>query len=508
MAKYKCTICGEIYDEEKENIKFEDLPETWVCPKCGVPKIFFEKVEEVKQENSNNEEMEQAVTNYETNLNIENANDDTPSNAIKISKDNVAIERDIEKCINCGICATICKEREGIEDICDGKACINCGQCIQFCPTGALAPKKDKDRLEDAMDAGKICIAYTSPSVRVAIGDEFGMEKGTFAQGKLVSALRKLGFKYVLDVTFSADLTIMEEANELVDRIKNNGKLPMFTSCCPSWIKYAEQYYPELLDNISTCKSPIGMQGEIAHKYFANKYNLDENNIYTVAITPCTAKKYEVAREEIPGTDLVITVKELTDIIKEKEINFNNLADDNYDSLLGEGTGAGMIFGNTGGVMEAAFRTAYNILTCEELAKDAIEFKDVRGMDNVKEASVIINGIELNLAVIHKMSAAKFILEDVKNGTSKYHYIEIMNCQGGCIGGGGQPKTLANEENEVKQKRIDSLYKRDNEDIFRCSHNNPEIIRVYDELLGKPLSSKAEELLHTTYENKSSIEKY
>lgn len=509
MAKYKCTICGDIYDEEKENLKFEDLPDTWVCPKCGVPKVFFEKVEEVEQENTNKVEAEQERANDVITPNaIENFNDETPSNAIKIAKDNVAIERDISKCINCGICANICKEREGIEDICDGKACVNCGQCIQFCPTGALRQKQDKTKLEDAMDAGKICIAYTSPSVRVAIGDEFGMEKGAFAQGKLVSALRKLGFKYVLDVTFAADLTIMEEANELVERIKNNGKLPMFTSCCPSWIKYAEQYYPELLHNISTCKSPIGMQGEIVHKYFANKLSIDEKNIYTVAITPCTAKKYEIAREEIPGTDLVITAKELTDIIREKEIDFNNLADDNYDSLLGEGTGAGMIFGNTGGVMEAALRTAYNILTGEELAKDAIEFMDVRGMENVKEATVNINGLELNLAVIHKMSAAKPILEDVKKGISKYQYIEIMNCLGGCIGGGGQPKTLADEENTVKQKRIDSLYKRDNEDAIRCSHNNPEIIKVYDELLERPLSSKAEELLHTTYENKSKIERY
>lgn len=423
--------------------------------------------------------------------------------AIEISNNNIAISKDISKCIDCGNCSRVCKEREAIENICNGEACVNCGQCIQNCPTGALQPKKDKNKLFNALDEGKICIAYTSPSVRVAIGDEFGMEKGTFAQGKLVSALRKIGFNYVLDVTFGADLTIIEESNEFVKRIQNNGILPMFTSCCPAWIKYAEQYYPEILPNISTCKSPIGMQGEIVKNYFTQKYCLDKSNIYTVAITPCTAKKYEIAREEIGGTDLVITTKELSDILKELNIDFSMLEDSNYDSLLSEGSGAGMIFGNTGGVMEAALRTAYNILTGKELEQNQIEFKDVRGIENVKEATLNINDLEINVAVIHKMASAIPILEDVKNGVSKYHYIEIMNCLGGCIGGGGQPKIPFNKEIEVKQKRIDSLYERDKNRKIRTSHNNPEIIKVYEEFLGHPLSEKCEELLHTKYTDRS-----
>lgn len=427
--------------------------------------------------------------------------------AIYIAKDNPAIERIEEKCIDCGICTNTCRQRENMENTSNKSICINCGQCVQTCPTGAIVPKQDKNKLKEAIKNKKICIAYTSPSVRVALGDEFGMEYGEFVQGKLVTALRKIGFKYVLDVTFGADLTIMEEAYELVERIKNNGVLPMFTSCCPSWVKYAEIFYPEILNHISTCKSPIGMQGQIVKNYFIQKHNLNKEDVFCVAITPCTAKKYEISRKEIDGTDLVITTKELADIIKEEKIDFANLEDGNYDSLLQEASGAGMIFGNTGGVMEAALRTAYYILTGKELEKEKIEFKEVRGMQNVKEATIDINGINLNIAIIHKMSSAIPILEEVKNGTSKYHYIEIMNCVGGCIGGGGQPKFKLSEEMQIKEKRIESLYNRDRKNTIRCSHQNPEIIKLYEEFLEKPLSKKSEELLHTTYEDKSYLKR-
>lgn len=427
--------------------------------------------------------------------------------AIYIAKDNPAIERIEEKCIDCGICTNTCRQRENMENTSNKSICINCGQCVQTCPTGAIVPKQDKNKLKEAIKNKKICIAYTSPSVRVALGDEFGMEYGEFVQGKLVTALRKIGFKYVLDVTFGADLTIMEEAYELVERIKNNGVLPMFTSCCPSWVKYAEIFYPEILNHISTCKSPIGMQGQIVKNYFIQKHNLNKEDVFCVAITPCTAKKYEISRKEIDGTDLVITTKELADIIKEEKIDFANLEDENYDSLLQEASGAGMIFGNTGGVMEAALRTAYYILTGKELEKEKIEFKEVRGMQNVKEATIDINGINLNIAIIHKMSSAIPILEEVKNGTSKYHYIEIMNCVGGCIGGGGQPKFKLAEEMQIKEKRIESLYNRDRKNTIRCSHQNPEIIKLYEEFLEKPLSKKSEELLHTTYEDKSYLKR-
>lgn len=483
MAKYRCKICGYIYDEEKEEIKFDDLKNSFICRICTAPKSLFEKMDK--------DIIEEDINEFK--------------NAVSILKDNPSIERIVEKCIDCGMCTSICKEREGIKDICSGLSCVHCGQCIQVCPTGAIIPKRDKDRLKKAKEVGKILIAYTSPSVRVAIGDEFGMEKGEFAQGKLVTALRKIGFNYVLDVTSSADLTIMEEANELVRRINNNEVLPMFTSCCPSWIKYAEMFYPELLANISTCKSPIGMMGMIVKDYFTMKNNIDKDNVYTVAITPCTAKKYEITRNEINGTDLVITTKELSDILKEENINLSTLEDSKYDSLLGEGTGSGMIFGNTGGVMEASLREAYYIITGKNLEKDFLKFNDVRGMNNVKEAEIKINNIKLNVAVVHKMSSAIPILEDVKNGISKYHYIEIMNCAGGCIAGGGQPKIANGKELEVKQKRIDSLYNRDNNSKLRVSHENPDIIKLYDEFLDEPLSKKSEKLLHTKYEDKSKL---
>lgn len=482
MKKYRCKICGYIYDEELEKVKFDNLDSNWTCAMCNVPKSLFEK-----------------------NLCEITKEEDEVRNSVKVSGDNPSIERIVEKCIDCGMCESICKEREGIKDICDGKICVHCGQCVQVCPTGALIPKRDKNRLKQAKEAGKILIAYISPSVRVAIGDEFGMEKGEFVQGKLITALRRIGFDYVLDVTSAADLTIMEEANELVKRINNNGVLPMFTSCCPSWIKYAEIFYPELIPNISTCKSPIGMMGMVVKDYFTMKNNIDKDNVYAVAITPCTSKKYEITRSEIGGTDLVITTRELSDILKEENIDLVTLEDSKYDCLLGEGTGSAMIFGNTGGVMEASLREVHYILTGKNLEKDFLKFNSVRGMDNVKEALVEINNIKLNVAVIHKMSAAIPILEDIKNGTSKYHYIEIMNCEGGCIGGGGMVKVVNGKELEVKQKRIDSLYNRDNNDKLRVSHENPDIIKLYEEFLGKPLGKKSEELLHTKYEDKSKL---
>ena len=431
----------------------------------------------------------------------ENSKEKVLDKAVEIAKENVAIDRIIEKCVNCGFCKRNCIEREGIEDLCEGKACVNCGQCVQICPLGAMIPKNDTEKLKEAISSGKICIAYTSPAVRVAIGEAFGMEYGTFAQGKLVSCLRKLGFQYVFDVTSGADLTIIEESNELLERIKNNENLPMFTSCCPAWVKYAEQYYPELLENLSSCKSPIGMQGAIVKEYYIPQNKLE--NTFTVAITPCTAKKYEISRSEIEGTDLVITTKELIDLLKEKEIDFSALEDSQYDSLLGEGSGAGMIFGGTGGVMEAALRTAYNVATGEKFENTKIEFTEVRGMENVREATIDIGGNKINIAVIHKMSSAKPILEDVKNGNSKYHYIEIMNCYGGCIGGGGQPKLKLNQEVEVKEKRKEALYTRDKNVEIRQSHKNPDMIKLYNEFLGDPLGDKAMELLHTNYEDKS-----
>lgn len=428
---------------------------------------------------------------------------DPRPNSVRISDTNVSIDRLIDKCINCGLCVQTCIKREGMKFDKNSELCVGCGQCIQTCPVNALIPDFDYDRFKEAKEKGKICICYTSPAVRVSIGDIFNKEYGSFELSKLIGLLRMIGFDYVFDTTFAADLTIMEEANELVHRIRNGGKLPMFTSCCPSWIKYAEQFYPEILDNISTCKSPIGMFGVIIKEYFAKKNNINKDDIYTVAITPCTAKKYEVNRDEIIGTDLVITINELETIIEKNNIKYDDIKESEYDSFFKEGSGSGVIFGNTGGVMEAALRTAYHIITGENLKE--IEFNSVRGFDNVRETVVNIGNLKLNVCVIHEMSSAKQILEDVKNGTSKYHYIEIMNCLGGCIGGGGQPKALINKEKEIKEARIKSLYERDKNNPIRFSHENPQIKKLYEEFLGEPLSKKSCKLLHTEYKDKSNL---
>ena len=422
-------------------------------------------------------------------------------NAISIANDNIAIKRIEDKCIDCGLCRSICEEREGIKNICDGKSCVYCGQCIQSCPVNALVPKSDVLRVKNATK-NKVCIAYIAPAVRVAIGDAFGLPKGTFAQGKLVAALRKLGFKYVLDVTSGADLTIVEEASEFVKRLKNNGKLPMFTSCCPSWVRYAEMFYPKLLPNLSTCKSPISMQGAIIREYFCQKYNLDKKEIFTVAITPCTSKKYEISRKELPGTDAVLTTTELVEFLKIENIDFKNLEDDSFDSLFGEGSGAGMIFGASGGVTEAVIRTVYKIMTGKNLPVDKMKLTPIYGISNVRELTIKINNKELNIAIINSMSDAKTILDEVVKGKSKYHFIEVMNCLGGCIGGGGQPKAKSGEEIIVKTERMNSLHNHDKNQHLRLCHQNPDIVRLYDEFLEEPLSDIAEKLLHTTYSKK------
>lgn len=487
MAKYKCTICGHIYDDAKENVKFEDLPEDWVCPLCGVPKSLFELIEETE--------------------NVVDASKED-SKKVKISENNVAITRNNEKCINCGMCKTTCIKREAMDFDTESELCVNCGQCVQTCPVKALTPKNEISKLFNAKKDGKILIAYTSPSTRVAFGDIFGLESGSFTQGKLVGFLKQLGFDYVLDTTFAADLTIMEEASELVDRIKNNGRIPMFTSCCPAWVKYAEQFYPEILANISTCKSPIGMMGMIVQNYFTKVKNIEKENIYTVAITPCTAKKYEINRKEIVGTDLVLTLYELEEYIHEKSIKYEEINEDTFDSILGEGSGAGVIFGNTGGVMEAALRTAYYLITGNNLELKDIAFHNVRGYNGLREATIKVQDLELQVAIIDGISNAKKVLEDVKNGNSKYHYIEIMNCVGGCIGGGGQPKISITQEDEIKKNRIANLYQRDNSQKIRFSHENPDIIKIYEEYLNSPLSKLSEELLHTHYINRSKENKY
>ncbi len=440
-----------------------------------------------------------------------------------------SIVRDTSKCILCGRCIARCAnahgkgilgfENRGFSTIVapaenrsfKDSPCILCGQCVSVCPTGALMEKSEIDLIDQAKKDGKYIVVQTAPAVRAALGEEFGMKIGTPVTGKMVAALKRLGFNKVFDTNFGADLTIMEEANELVDRIKNGGVLPMITSCSPGWVNYAEYNYGDQLDHLSSCKSPHEMFGAIVKSYYAEKNGLDPKDIFVVSVMPCTAKKFEKNREQlasngIKDVDCVITTRELGKLIRRSGINFKALPDEEFDQdLLGDYSGAGVIFGVTGGVMEAALRTAYFVLTGKE--HELIKFEAVRGLEGIREASVDINGQTVNVAVANGMKNAKVLMDEVRAGTSKYTFIEIMGCPGGCIAGGGQPYVkpcfLPDEDVDIldtyKEKRAAALYSEDERQEVRQSHNNKQIIQLYDEYLGKPNSHKAHELLHTTY---------
>ena len=478
MAKYKCLICNEI-------IEIDNIDEIETCPICGVSKEYLELTEE---------EIKEEIPVIE--------------GPIPISKDNPGIARIEEKCIKCGLCSKVCQDKVGIHY--DPKkstepVCLSCGQCVLQCPVGALVPKYCyKTVLNYINDTDKVVVAFTSPAVRVALGEEFKSEEVN-VEGKMVASLKELVFDYVLDTTFGADLTIMEEANELIDRIKNNKPLPQFTSCCPAWVRYMEIYHPSLLKHLSTCKSPIGMQGTMIKTYFATMMDIPKENIIAVAITPCTAKKSEIILPNSNDTDFVITTSELAHMIREKEIDFNNLKDKEYDSIMGRGSGAGVIFGNSGGVMEAAIRTAYHYLTKESPKKDLLTFTKVRGYDNVKEAEVVIGDKELKLLVVHGMTNIEPLLKELEKGSLNYHFIEVMNCPGGCIGGGGQPLGVNSNQKETNERRISGLYQEDDNLNIRNSYENPDIIDIYRSYLEHPLSHKSEKLLHTKYVDRSSI---
>lgn len=442
---------------------------------------------------------------------------------VPIEAENPSIMRDEALCIKCGQCKEICSSYIGVHgtytlEQTGGKAvCINCGQCANVCPVSSITEKYEYKDVERAIaDPDKIVIFNTSPSVRIALGEEFDMADGSFVQGKMVALLRHLGADYVLDTNFSADLTIVEEASELISRITEKSKpLPQFTSCCPSWVKYAETYYPEMMEHISTSKSPIGMQGPTVKTYFAKKMNLDPAKIVNVAVTPCTAKKFEIRRDEMNAAfkylgiegmrdmDYVITTRELARWAKEKTIDFAVLPDSDYDRLMGEASGAGVIFGNTGGVMEAALRTAYEYVTGEKAPAVLYELKPVRGMDAVKEAEVAVGDLRLRIAVIYGTDAAGTFIERLKRTGEEYHFVEVMTCPGGCIGGGGQPKGTLLKGDELREKRIGGLYRRDEEMTLRSSHENEEIKELYRDFYGAPLSSLAEQMLHTGYTNRS-----
>ena len=434
----------------------------------------------------------------------------------------IVLDRD--KCINCGRCITACHDMQNVfaleyngrgdktiigpvaGRVLADSPCIRCGQCAVHCPVGAITFKNPiKSVFDKLADKEIVGVAAMAPSVRAAIGEEFGMAPGTLTTGKIYAALRQLGFKYVFDTNFAADLTIMEEGNELLERVAKGGKLPMFTSCCPGWIDYCEKKFHDMLPHLSTCKSPQAMQGAITKTYFAEKNGLKKEQIYNVSIMPCTAKLWESKRDKsmsssgVQDYDIVLTTRELAMLIREAGIDFANLPEENADSLIGSYTGAGTIFGVTGGVMEAAIRTAYFVTNKKELGP--VEYEPVRGMDGVKSAEVDLNGTKVRIAVVHQIKNVDAVVEQIRADLAAgkeptWHFIEVMACRGGCIGGGGQPYGVTDE---VRAARTKALYTDDEKCTIRQSHNNPEIQQIYKDFLGEPLGHKSHELLHTSY---------
>lgn len=433
-----------------------------------------------------------------------------------------SIVRDMQKCILCGKCIDVCSESQGIMVMAKedrgydtmvvppyGKkladtSCVNCGQCVQVCPVGAITINDDTEKVYAQMDAGKHMVAQIAPSVRINLAEALGEKPGTVSTGRLVTALKKIGFEKVFDSDFVADLTIMEEGSELLDRLQNGKTLPMMTSCCPGWIKYLETFAPEMRGHLSTCKSPQQMFGPLIKTYFAEKSGVDPATVCSVSVMPCTAKKFECKREEMRDSgyqdvDIVLTVQELARMIQTAGLDFANLEDTEFDTPFGQGSGAGLIFGATGGVMEAALRTVYEIVTGENLQR--LEFEAVRGFEGWKEASVNLNGTEVKVAIVHGLANAKILLEKMRDGSADYHFIEVMACPGGCIGGGGNaPKTWAKME---ERKR--AIYEEEQRLPIRKSHENPYVKQCYEEFLGAPLSEKSHHLLHTKYYDRSDL---
>lgn len=438
-----------------------------------------------------------------------------------------SIVRDNNKCILCRRCVAACAKTQGVFAIgmqnrgfktqvgsefgksLNEVACINCGQCIAACPTGALTEKDATKEVWAALnDPDKYVVFQTAPAVRVAIGEEFGLPIGTRCTGKMVSAIRRLGADKVFDVDFAADLTIMEEGTELLNRINSGGVLPMITSCSPGWIKYCETFYPDFIPNLSTCKSPNQMQGAVTKTYFAKQNDLDPRDIYVVSVMPCTAKKFEIARPEFGrdgyrDVDANLTTRELARMIRQAGLDFVHLPEEEFDDMLGESTGAAVIFGVTGGVMEAALRTVVDVLTGEDMPR--LEYADVRGLEGIKEATVNVNGTDIKVAIVHGTANAAKLLNAIRAGEKTYHFIEVMGCPGGCVTGGGQPIVDARTRYFIDPRaaRAAATYSEDESMAIRKSHKNPAVQKLYAEFLGEPNSHIAHELLHTTYVDRS-----
>lgn len=420
---------------------------------------------------------------------------------VNISSDNPSIVFDGSKCDGCGICKNICKMNVGVYGYSDEQyPCINCGSCTIACPKKCLSERDETYKLREYLNSDKVVVVQTAPAVRVALGEEFGMKVGTNVEGKMVSALRKIGADYVFDTTFGADLTVMEEAYELVERIKFGKNGPMFTSCCPSWVKFLEMFYPEYLNNLSTCKSPIAMEGSMIKNYFSKINNINKEDIVSIAITPCTSKKMEMLKYD--DVDLVITTRELAKYLKGEGIDFCNLNDSNFNYLMSKGSGSGVIFGSSGGVTEATIREVYHILAKRRPKGRLLNFKEVRGLSNVKETSITINGVTLKIAVINGTGDARRVLERIKAGEVYYDFIEVMACEGGCIAGGGQPRNNLNTPT-LKIKRAKGLYKSDKRMKIRNAFDNPDIIDIYDNFLGDVGSEVAHKYLHNNYDCKN-----
>ena len=476
MRIFECRVC--LY-----KVKKNSLNDNYKCPICGASK----------------EDM----------ILIENNNKDIKY--IPLNSKNPGVVRILNKCLNCGKCADICKNYVGINydnKKTKHKICVHCGQCIINCPSGALIPRYNYKKVLDIIKKKeKVVIVSTSPAVRVAIGEEFGLSAGEFCEGKMVSALKKLGFNYVFDTSFGADITVIEEACELLERIKNKKNLPQFTSCCPSWVKYLEMYHPKLLNHLSTTKSPIAIQSTIIKEFYSKIINKKKEDIITIALTPCTAKKYEINRLELKGlTDYVITTSELALMLKENNIDFSNLDNEEYDSILGTSSGGGLIFGNSGGVSESILRALHCIISKESLPNDFLNIKSIRGQKEVKDVEAVIDGKHFKILVCQGLKNIEpYLLKLEKNEPLEYDMIEVMNCPGGCIGGGGQPLVNISKLEQIRDKRINGLYNGEEKRNIRCSFDNKDALNLYKDYLGFPLSDESKKYLHTYFKDKSKL---